>query len=182
MRKQVIALMVAFGLLVSSAVSQTVRQYEVVGSACFSDACVEVVDANPAVVTLHYVREGHAIAIGNQVFLNLGEMPCCCCVGCGGDPYDEGAGWFHGVHYSHVWLMPTYDGSNDDQILVVNRTTRVVGVESDFSVSSEKIYQMVHKSTMALVYQNGKLTSRIVNPKASQKYPKNSTVLLLHAA
>lgn len=170
MIKKYIAIIIGLGLFISNVVAQTIVNQDLVNGACFTaNVCAEVVDSQPTVVTEYFVREGHSRIIANEKFICVGDEPC---VSAPTEAFE---------YDRNKWILPVYDGG-DNQEVVVNKTTRVVGVPSNYTQASTKIYQVVHGDTLVFVFnKNGGLVSWSRNPKPNVKYSKNSTVIICHA-
>jgi len=170
MKKYIVSFIIGLGMSVSNTLAQTVVNYDLVDDACFSaNVCAEVVDAQPTVVTEYFVREGYSKVIAGKRFTCVGDEPC---VSAPTEAFE---------YDRNKWVLPVYDGG-DNQKVVVNKTTRVIGVPSNYTQPSTKIYQVVHGDTLVFVFnKNGGLVSWGRNPKPSVKYPKNTTVLVCHA-
>ena len=173
--KNHIAITVGLGLLVSSAWSQTIQycdfNYAVRISA---GACAEIVDDQPTVITEHFVKEGETRLINNQTFTCVASA----------EVEDFGplsyADDKHSVLLQHNWLLPLYEG-NPDHKVIVNKTTRVIGVPATATRLSLDIYQVRRGDTLVFVFDNVDLVKWYYNPKATTKYPKNSYVLVCRA-
>ena len=168
--KKYIAIIISLGLFASSVVAQNIANYNLVGAACFSDSvCAEVVDAQPTVVTEYFVREGYSKIIAGKRFTCVGDEPCM-------------ASLTESFEYAkNKWILTVFNGG-DNQEVIVNKTTRVIGVPSNYTKAYTKIYQVVHGDTLVFVFNKiGGLVSWSRNPKPNVKYPNNTKVLFCHA-
>lgn len=171
MMKKYIAIIVGLGLFISSTIAQTFVNYNLVADACFTEnVCAEVVYSQPMVVTEFFVREGHSKMIANELFTCVGDEPCTT-VPTEAFEYNR-----------NKWILPVFDGG-DNQKVVVNKITRVIGVSSNITQSSTKIYQVMHGDTIVFVFnKNGGLISWNRNPKPNIKYPKNAIIIICNTS
>lgn len=184
-KTNIYSVIVALGLMVSSAVSQTINYVNVIDKACFGTTsgqgvCVEIVTNKWNVVTEYCVKEGKSTfnipLFGYRIFSCIGSPPCISPLV---SPYDGGVRWIWGLPF-RVWWLPVYSGE-DSEVFVVNNNTRVIGVPSNYTIPYFKIYQMLETDTLALVFKNGRFLCYYKNPKATQKFPKNTEVVIVNS-
>ena len=182
-RTKMYSIVVALGLMVSSAVSQTINHVNVLDKACFGTTsgqgvCVEVVSKSRTVVTEYCVKEGkftfNIPLFGYRQFTCIGSPPCNPALT---EPYNGGVRLINGIPL-RVWWLPVYTGE-DSEVFVVNKITRIIGVPANHTTPYYKIYQMLPTDTLALVFKNGKYLMHYYNPKATLKYPKNTEVVIV---
>lgn len=162
-------------LMICSVTAQNITRINVAGDICLSyNVCVETVDTNAAIATKYFLREGRVLWIGNQVFICTNSTK-------GMGAKQIGPTRVNGQMSAQTWIVPVYTG-NDNEIVFVNKIIRVVGVPANFIQKSTKVYQVLHRDTIAFVfYLNGELKNYIRNPGANYRYTKNTNVVICYA-
>jgi len=179
--KKYMAVFVALGLFISSAVSQNVTSNNIVDSVCIYNICVEVVDTKPVIVTEHFLVNGDSKVLYNQLFFAVRELPCW---GNFTQPVNEGPQWYNHRYYKDIWWLPIANGINDERkMLTINSTTRIIGIPLAWGATSlsHKVYQMNPGKTDAFVFKNGKLSNVVRNLKPTYKFAKGTEVAVLTA-
>lgn len=178
--KKYIAVLVATAILTVSAIAQTVNivNLGLDESVCLATSihaptiCVEVTSDTPHVVAEYYLKEGHRLVIGNQLFFNVSGVPQFDPLP---EPVDSGSTVYLGHRFSHVWRL------DNDQSVNVNNLNRVIGVPSDFAPTSGRVWQLNAGQSIAFVFnKKGNALGLVKNPTANHKWPKNTFVTIVN--